>query len=92
MVDGGRINDVRRLGRSDLMVTSVGLGVWAWGDKQFWGYGEGYDRRDLDETWSKTLELGVNFIDTAEIYGNGASETILGELLEDTREELVVAT
>jgi aryl-alcohol dehydrogenase-like predicted oxidoreductase len=92
MVARGRIDDVRRLGRSDLSVTSVGLGIWAWGDTQFWGYGEGYHRKDLDETWRKNLELGVNFIDTAEIYGNGASETILGELLEDTKEELIIAT
>ena len=87
-----RINDRRNLGSSDLEVTSVGLGVWAWGDTRFWTYGEDFDRADIDATWRRALDAGVNLIDTAEIYGHGASETIVGELLAETREELVIAT
>jgi aryl-alcohol dehydrogenase-like predicted oxidoreductase len=86
------IKDRRRLGRSDLEVTSVGLGVWQWGETRFWGYGRGYDRDDVDAVWWRNIEAGVNFIDTAEIYGHGASETIVGDLLGDTDAPMVVAT
>jgi aryl-alcohol dehydrogenase-like predicted oxidoreductase len=71
----GKIRDIRQVGKSDLRVTSVGLGVWAWGDVSFWTYGEDFDRGDIDATWRANLEAGVNFIDTAEIYGHGASES-----------------
>ena len=64
------IRDRRRLGGSDLEVTSVGL----------------------DALWWRTVEAGVNFVDTAEVYGHGASETILGDLLGDTDAPMVVAT
>jgi aryl-alcohol dehydrogenase-like predicted oxidoreductase len=92
MGDVERIKDIRPLGRSDLRVTSVGLGVWAWGDKSFWTYGYDFDRGDIDDTWRRNLEAGVTFIDTAEIYGRGASETIVGELLKETEEDLVIAS
>ncbi len=92
MATTGIIADHRRLGRSDLEVTSVGLGVWQWGDTNFWGYGQGYNREDLDAVWWRTIEAGVNLIDTAEVYGHGASETIVGDLLGDTEVPLVLAT
>jgi len=92
MEDGSFIKDRRMVGRSDLEVTSVGLGVWQWGETKFWGYGRGYDREDLDAVWWRTIDAGCNFIDTAEIYGHGASETIVGDLLDDTDAPLVVAT
>ncbi len=88
----GSIKDRRRLGRSDLEVTAVGLGVWQWGETKFWGYGRGYDRDDVDAVWWRNIEAGVNFIDTAEIYGHGASETIVGDLLGGTDVPMVVAT
>jgi aryl-alcohol dehydrogenase-like predicted oxidoreductase len=92
MADIERIKDFRPLGRSDLRVTSVGLGVWQWGDTSFWTYGQDFDRRDIEEVWWRNLEAGVNFIDTAEIYGHGASETIVGELLRETEDQLVIAS
>ena len=92
MEDIQRIKDRRKLGSSDLEVTSVGLGVWAWGDIKFWTFGEDFDRADIDATWRRNLDARVNFIDTAEIYGKGASETIVGELLKETSEDLVIAT
>jgi aryl-alcohol dehydrogenase-like predicted oxidoreductase len=92
MDNQGRIEDKRRLGGSDLDVTSVGLGVWQWGDINFWTYGKDFDRTDIDQVWRRNLEAGVNFIDTAEIYGKGASELIVGELLKETEEALVIAS
>jgi len=92
MEDQGRIEDIRRLGRSELDVTSVGLGVWQWGDINFWTFGTDFDRKDIDQVWWRNLEAGVNFIDTAEVYGKGASERIVGELLKETEQDLVIAS
>jgi aryl-alcohol dehydrogenase-like predicted oxidoreductase len=86
------IEDRRMLGSSDLEVTSVGLGVWQWGEVNWWTYGKDFTREDIDQVWRANLEAGVNFIDTAEIYGKGASELIVGELLEGTDADLVIAS
>lgn len=86
------IKDRRRIGGSDLEVTSVGIGAWAWGDRKFWGFGQGYDKSDLGEVWHRALELGVDWFDTAEIYGDGASETIIGELLGGRGDAPFIAT
>ncbi len=82
----------RRLGRTDLEISEIGLGVWAWGAKRVWGYGKAYGHDDLERTWWKAVESGVNFIDTASVYGNGESERIVGEMLAQTEEEMVIAT
>ena len=86
------IADRRRIGGSDLRVTSVGIGTWSWGDKKFWTYGEDFDRKDIDRAWRRALELGVSWFDTAEIYGEGESETIIGELLAKGKAPPMIAT
>lgn len=77
----------------------LGVGTWAWGDKSTWGMG-GYDA-DLSEAtirdaWEACLDAGVVCFDTAEVYGNGESERIIGRLLADTsaedRARVVLAT
>lgn len=74
----------RQLGRSGLMVSAVGLG------------GNNFGKVcDLDTTRAvvdAALDAGVTFIDTADRYGNGASEALLGEVLEGRRDEVVLAT
>ena len=82
----------RRLGRTDLHISEIGLGVWAWGAKRVWGYGKDYGHDDLEMVWKKAVEQGVNFIDTAMIYGMGESERIVGEMLRQTDEEMIIAT
>lgn len=66
----------------------LGLGTWAWGDESTWGMG-GYDpdlsERTIREAWDASLDAGVTFIDTAEVYGSGASERIIGRLLAEDR-------
>jgi aryl-alcohol dehydrogenase-like predicted oxidoreductase len=66
----------------------LGLGTWAWGDKSTWGMG-GYDAnlslRTIREAWDASLDAGVTFIDTAEVYGAGESERIIGRLLAEDR-------
>ncbi len=74
------------------MVSSVGLGTWAWGSKLIWSYGKAYGHNDVEAAWRRSIEMGVNWVDTAEVYGNGASERLIGELLTKTREEVLIAT
>lgn len=70
----------------------VGLGTWQWGDKFIWGFGGDYHKADLSDVFSGTLNLGCNLFDTAEVYGSGASETILGELIVKTGKSPFIAS
>jgi aryl-alcohol dehydrogenase-like predicted oxidoreductase len=72
-------------------VSRVGLGTWQFGSRE-WGYGEDYASGVAAQIVSRARELGVTLFDTAEIYGFGKSERILGEALGDEREEVVVAS
>ncbi|MBS3965870.1 MAG: aldo/keto reductase [Truepera sp.] len=56
----------------------LGLGTWAWGDKLFWSYGRDYHQSDLEQTYRVSLKAGVALCDTAEVYGLGKSERLLG--------------
>ncbi|MBD8080409.1 aldo/keto reductase [Cellulosimicrobium arenosum] len=68
----------------------IGLGTWQFGSKE-WGYGDDFVER-AGEIVRRALDLGVTFFDSAELYGFGRSERILGEALGDRREDAVVAT
>ncbi|MEN9251387.1 MAG: aldo/keto reductase [Thermostichales cyanobacterium BF3_bins_165] len=81
-----------RLGTTSLEVSPLGLGTWAWGDRLFWGYGQGYRDPDLEGAFRVSLELGVTFLDTAEIYGNGYSEQLIGQFSRGCREQVQIAT
>jgi aryl-alcohol dehydrogenase-like predicted oxidoreductase len=71
----------------------MGLGAWAWGDRTFWGYGSGeYTDTDIRDAFETSLEAGVNFIDTAEAYGSGQSEQLVGQLVRATSRPVIVAT
>jgi aryl-alcohol dehydrogenase-like predicted oxidoreductase len=74
----------RHLGRSGLLVSAIGLGTNNFGSR-------------LDETATarvlgQAIDLGVTFIDTADVYGRGASETVIGKLLGARRRDVVLAT
>jgi len=73
-----------QLAGSDVTIPAMGLGTWAWGDKSTWGMG-GYDSEltmaSIEEAWEASIDAGVTFFDTAEVYGNGESERIIGKLL-----------
>jgi len=71
--------DLRQLGASEITVPALGVGVWSWGDKGIWGYGQTHTREDITQAYKTCLDVGLNFFDTAEIYGKGESERILGE-------------
>jgi aryl-alcohol dehydrogenase-like predicted oxidoreductase len=70
----------------------MGLGAWSWGDRFFWQYGHGYDDNDIEAAFRTSLAAGINLIDTAEIYGSGRSERLLGKFLKTTQQPVIVAT
>lgn len=80
-----------KLGESDLILTKIGLGAWQFGTEE-WGYGKDFDERDCEKAVIKTIEKGINWIDTAWIYGGGKSEEIIGRVLKEVKEEIFIAT
>ena len=72
-------------------ISKIGLGTWQFGSSE-WGYGEPYARREADAIVRRAVKLGVTLFDTAEIYGAGRSERILGRALGENRESVVLAT
>jgi len=75
-----------------LHAIEIGLGAWQWGDRLVWGYGQTHTDKEIRESFDVSLSLGVRFIDTAEIYGSGYSERLLGEFLKETEQPVLVAT
>src|SRR5579872_275991 len=76
----------RKLGDSDLSVSEISLGSWL-------TYGVGVEREAARACLDRAFDLGINFIDTANVYGRGAAESVLGELLaERPRSSYVLAT
>ena len=78
----------RNLGRSGLKVSAVGLGCM--GMSVF--YGSGNDDAASIKTIHRALDFGVNFFDSAELYGNGHNEELLGKAMRDRRDEAIIAT
>jgi aryl-alcohol dehydrogenase-like predicted oxidoreductase len=76
---------------ADTRMSRIGLGTWQFGSRD-WGYGESYAGHEARAIVRRALELGVNLFDTAEIYGYGRSERILGEALSEDRESAFIAT
>lgn len=68
------------LGQTDLRVSRVGTGTWQWGGAFYWGYGRSYTDADLAGAFSASIDSGINWFDTAEIYGRGRSERIIAGL------------
>lgn len=72
-------------------VSRIGLGTWQFGSRE-WGYGDQYASGPARDIVQRARALGVTLFDTAEIYGFGKSERILGEALGDERADVVVAS
>jgi aryl-alcohol dehydrogenase-like predicted oxidoreductase len=77
----------RELGRTGWRVSEVSFGAWAIGGS--WG---GVDDRESLAALHRAVDLGVNFFDTADVYGDGRSERLLARLRHDRSEEIVIAT
>ena len=83
-----------QLGHSGLEVSRICLGCMSFGDPQKWIHSWVLNETDSRKIIKKALDLGINFFDTANVYGLGVSEEILGRALKDyaVREEVVIAT
>jgi aryl-alcohol dehydrogenase-like predicted oxidoreductase len=82
------------LGPRGPKVGSIGIGTWAWGDRRVWGYGDDYDASDVQAAYDACASAGITFYDTAEAYGWGKSEELLGKFIRtgsDSR-QIQVAT
>lgn len=77
------------LGQTGKRISQIGLGTWQFGSKG-WGYGKDFDKQTAISIVHRALELGVNLIDSAEAYGRGKSELIIGEALQGYEREKVV--
>lgn len=85
----------KRLGKHGPHISEIGLGTWQFGSSTYWGYASGDGRARWESVFFKALEVGINFIDTAELYGWGRSEELIGEFLNKSkyeRDELVIAS
>jgi aryl-alcohol dehydrogenase-like predicted oxidoreductase len=80
------------LGTTDVRITPLGVGAWSWGDRLFWNFGKGYDANDVRAAFETCLGAGIGFFDTAEAYGFGASEKLLGQSVRATKSDVIVAT
>ncbi|XP_078162713.1 NAD(P)-linked oxidoreductase superfamily protein [Carex rostrata] len=83
-----------KLGGSDVKVSKLGVGAWSWGDTTYWNDSQWDDRKlkAAKGAFDMSLDLGINFIDTAEVYGAGISgainsETLLGRFIKERQQE-----
>ena len=84
--------NTRQLGNTTLYLSEIGFGAWAiGGESPRFGWGPQDDRESVAAI-HRALELGVNWIDTAAIYGFGHSETVVGQALKGRRHEVILAT
>jgi aryl-alcohol dehydrogenase-like predicted oxidoreductase len=81
--------EYRTLGKSDLSVSTIGYGAWGIGGEPFWKTeGEENSIRSIE----KAIDFGINFFDTAPVYGFGYSEELLGKALHSKRKDVIIAT
>lgn len=86
-------SDAHWLGQTDIHIPELGIGTWQWGDRLMWDYGKGgYTDADIRAVFDAAIAAGIRFFDTAEVYGLGRSETLLGQFVRESREDVIVAT
>ncbi|BAZ46859.1 hypothetical protein NIES4102_39000 [Chondrocystis sp. NIES-4102] len=84
--------EATKLSQSNVSLSAVGIGTWAWGDRLFWGYGSDYGENEVQKAFEAAVASGVTFFDTAEVYGLGESERLLGRFLKQTTQPIQIAT
>ncbi|MBD2576397.1 aldo/keto reductase [Oscillatoria sp. FACHB-1406] len=80
------------LGKNGPTVTALGIGTWAWGDQLFWNYGNSYDKNQVREAYLAAINAGITFFDTAEVYGLGESESLIGQFMKEDGRSVDIAT
>ena len=78
----------RRLGKTNFKVSEIGLGTWQVGGK----WGSNFNHKSADKIINTAIEHGVNFIDTADVYENGLSETAVGRVVNSKSDQIYIAT
>jgi aryl-alcohol dehydrogenase-like predicted oxidoreductase len=78
----------RTLGKTGIKVSAISLGTWQVGGK----WGAGFSDANADAILNKAIDDGINFIDTADVYGDGESEKAVGRLVRSRKEKIYVAT
>ena len=78
----------RRLGKTGLRVSVIGVGTWQYGGE----WGKPYSQSEVNAILTRAMELGINFLDTAECYGDHTSESLIGEAIRSNRKDWIVAT
>ncbi len=86
--DGVTSMKYRRLGKTGLQVSVVGVGTWQLGGE----WGKEFEQREVDAIVSRAAELGINLIDTAECYGDHLAERLVGGAIRGRREKWIIAT
>ncbi|MBD2177369.1 aldo/keto reductase [Pseudanabaena sp. FACHB-1998] len=81
-----------KLGIDGPIVTALGVGTWAWGDTLFWAYGKDFGASDVEGAFQASIDAGVTFFDTAEVYGLGESERLIGKFCKQTSQPIQIAT
>jgi aryl-alcohol dehydrogenase-like predicted oxidoreductase len=79
----------KRLGKSGIKVSEIGFGAWTIA-LNWWG--KEIEENEAKKMLKKAYDLGINFYETADMYGKGKSEKILGEVFKDMREEVIIST
>lgn len=79
----------RKLGKSNIKVSEIGFGAWTIG-LDWWG--KKIDDDEAKRMLKKAFDLGINFFETADMYGKGKSEKIIGETFKDMRNEVVISS
>jgi len=78
----------RRLGKTGLRVSVIGIGTWQFGGE----WGKEFSQPDVDQIFDRARDLGINLIDTAECYGDHTSEKLIGQAIARDRDKWIVAT
>jgi len=80
------------IGNSDMIIAPIGVGTMAWSNSGMWGYGDRLKRADVEGAFKSSLAAGLKLFDTAEVYGRGYSERVLGELVRNELTLVYIAT
>jgi aryl-alcohol dehydrogenase-like predicted oxidoreductase len=70
----------------------IGTGAWSWGDRMIWNFGSGFNEKDVREVFEEAVAQKTVFFDTAEVYGQGKSETLIGQMIQDSGASVKIAT
>lgn len=80
--------DKRTLGKTGFSISEIALGTWQVGGR----WGSHFDERNAESILNEAIDAGINFIDTADVYGNGMSEKVVGKVVRSRQERVFVAT